>query len=206
MLFEVQESPDIVEVEETSSLQSRIKECQEGKSMIVHLGDCSETFKDCNETSIKNRYVLFTLCQLMMSKILKKEVVKIGRIAGQYAKPRSNPMEIVNGEKINSFFGDNVNNFEATKEARVNDPEKLIKGYYKAFTTYHTLKKLSNKSFNLMAKDIVEAQFREQVNFNKEATDYEDFINSVKDCLEEDENIDELFVSHEALLLDYESR
>jgi 3-deoxy-7-phosphoheptulonate synthase len=115
-------------------------------------------------------------------------------------------MEIVNGEKINSFFGDNVNNFEATKEARVNDPEKLIKGYYKAFTTYHTLKKLSNKSFNLMAKDIVEAQFREQVNFNKEATDYEDFINSVKDCLEEDENIDELFVSHEALLLDYESR
>ena len=110
--------------------------------MLIHLGDCAETFKDCNETSILNRVVLFTLCQLMMKKMVNKDVVKIGRIAGQYAKPRSSPIEVINGETICSYYGDNINSFEATKEERTPDPQRLIKGYHWAIATHHTIKKL----------------------------------------------------------------
>ena len=174
--------------------------------MLIHLGDCAETFNDCNEASIKNRFVLFTLCQLMMNKILKKEIVKIGRIAGQYAKPRSSPIEVVNGETISSYFGDNINCFTATKEGRKPNPEKLIKGYHWAVTTYHTIEKLMNYKICEIAKDVLEDQLREQTNIDKEAAEFEDFISVIKECAEETFESDDLYVSHEGLLLDYESR
>lgn len=174
--------------------------------MMIHLGDCAETFKDCNESSIKNRYILFTLCQILMSKILNKKVIKIGRMAGQYAKPRSSPTQIVNGETINSFFGDNVNSIEATAEDRAPNPDKLMKGYYKSVTTYHTIKKLLNNDFYSIAPDVLESQFREQTNIDKEDSEYEDFLATVKDCLDDQVDTDDLYVSHEGLLLEYESK
>ena len=174
--------------------------------MLIHLGDCAEAFKDCTEASIKNRFVLFNLCSLIMKKILKKEVVKIGRIAGQYAKPRSSPVEIVNEEIMSSYFGDNINAFKATKEGRIPNPEKLIKGYHWAVTTYHTIEKLLNFKTWEISKDVLEDQLREQTNIDKDALEYEDFISIIKECSEDSSDIEDLYVSHEGLLLDYESR
>lgn len=206
VLQEIESAPKIVGVEDICDLKHQLKECGEGHRMLVHLGDCAETFKDCTEPSIRNRVVLFTLCQLIMKKLLKKDITKIGRIAGQYAKPRSWPTEVVNGETISSFFGDNVNSFEANKEDRKPDPERLIKGYHWAVTTYHAIRKLTKNTVSELAKDVVEEQLREQTKLDKEAPDYEDFINIVKDCAESDSEIENLHVSHEGLLLDYESR
>lgn len=174
--------------------------------MLIHLGDCAETFKDCNEVSIKNRFVLFNLCSLIINKILKKDVVKIGRIAGQYAKPRSSPIEVVNGEAMSSYFGDNINCFSPTKEGRVPNPEKLIKGYHWAVTTYHTIEKLMNYKTYEICRDVLEDQLREQTALDKEAPEYEDFINAIKECAEDLSEIEDLYVSHEGLLLDYESK
>ena len=174
--------------------------------MLIHLGDCAETFKDCNEDSIKKRFVLFTLCELLMKRILKKDVVKIGRIAGQYAKPRSSPIEVVNGETISSYFGDNINSFTATKEDRKPNPDRLIKGYHWAVTTYHTIEKLMNYKTYEIAKDVLEDQLREQMNMDKDSAEYEDFISIIKECAENTADTEDLYVSHEGLLLDYESR
>ncbi len=174
--------------------------------MLLHLGDCAETFKDCNEDSIKNRFVLFHLCSLIISKLLNKDAVKLGRIAGQYAKPRSSPVEVVNGETISSYFGDNINNFKATKEERKPDPQKLIKGYHWAVATYHTIEKLMEyKTFEL-CRDVLDDQLREQAVLDKEAPEYDEFIDLIKDCADEISEINDLYVSHEGLVLDYESR
>lgn len=170
------------------------------------MGDCAETFSDCNEKSIRNRYVLFTLCQLIMRKMLKKSVTKIGRIAGQYAKPRSSPTEVINGETIGSYFGDNVNEFKPTSEGRRPNPKKLIKGYHWAVTTYHAIESLMKKDTNEMSKEVLEEQLREQFNIDKEAPEYEDFINTIKECVDEVVDTEELYISHEGLLLDYESK
>jgi 3-deoxy-7-phosphoheptulonate synthase len=142
----------------------------------------------------------------MMKKMLKKDIVKIGRIAGQYAKPRSSPTEVINGETISSYFGDNINNFKATKEGRVPDPERLIKGYHWAITTHHAIKKLIDNKTCDIAKEVLEEKLREQTNIDKDAPEYEDFISIIKDCAEDTTIMEDLFISHEGLLLDYESR
>mmetsp|Transcript_10131 Transcript_10131/g.8928 ORF Transcript_10131/g.8928 Transcript_10131/m.8928 type:complete len:260 (+) Transcript_10131:29-808(+) len=206
VLKEIEHAPKIVEDSDISYLQEEIRQAGLGEKMIIHLGDCAETFKDCSEDSIKNRFVLFSLCQLMMKKILNKDIVKIGRIAGQYAKPRSSPTEVINGETISSYFGDNVNCFKATKEDRKPNPEKLIKGYHWAVTTYHTIQKLMNYKTYEIAKDVLEEQLREQINIDKEAVEFEDFISIIKECAEDTIESEDLYVSHEGLLLDYESR
>lgn len=113
--------------------------------------------------------------------MLKKDVVKIGRIAGQYAKPRSSPNEVIDGETFSSYFGDNINSFEPTKEGRVPNPEKLIKGYHWAVTTYHAIRKMTRNTVNELAKDVLEEQLREQTSMDKESEDYEDFISIIKD-------------------------
>lgn len=224
-LKEIEKAPGIVEVNRIHSLLEELKECGEGNRMLVHLGDCSETFEDCNEKSITNRYVLYTICQMMMSKMLSKKITKIGRIAGQYAKPRSSPTEIVNGEEINSYFGDNVNEFTADKKARDPDPARLIKGYHWAVTTYHTINQLEGhtagrgmfssekvgdespiNNIYKAIRDVLENQIRAQGKLDKDAEDYEDFMDTIKECADLDTTFEDLYISHEGLLLDYESR
>lgn len=178
---EIENAPKIVSVEDTHSLKNQIKACGLGEKMLVHLGDCAETFKDCNEASIRNRLILFTLCQLVMSKMTAKKVVKIGRIAGQYAKPRSSPVEEIDGETISSYFGDNINSFKATKEDRVPKPEKLIKGYHWAVTTYHTIKKLMENKVCDISKEVLEERLRDEINIDRESSDFDEFIEIIKD-------------------------
>lgn len=205
-LKEIENAPKIVSVEDIHSLKAQLKSCGEGKKLLVHLGDCAETFKDCNESSIRNRFVLFTLCQLMMAKMTSKKVIKLGRIAGQYAKPRSSPVEVVDGETISSYFGDNINSFNATKEDRIPKPEKLIKGYHWAVTTYHTIKKLMENKVWDISKEVLEERLREEIHIDRESPEYEEFLEIVKDWADQDTDIENLYTSHEGLLLDYESR
>ena len=205
-LREIENAPKIVSVEDTHSLKDQLKACGMGEKMLVHLGDCAETFKDCNEASIRNRFVLFTLCQLVMSKLTSKKVIKIGRIAGQYAKPRSGPVEEVDGVTISSYFGDNINSFKATKEDRAPKPEKLMKGYHWAVTTYHTIKKLMENKVCDISKEVLEERLRDEINIDRDSTDFDEFIEIIKDWADQESEIENLFTSHEGLLLDYESR
>ena len=206
ILKEIKSVPGIVEIERINDLKQKLCECGQGKRIIVHLGDCSETFKDCNEESIKSRYALYTLCQVLMQKMLGLEVTKIGRIAGQYAKPRSSSVEETNGEVINSFFGDNVNQFEATKEGRKPDPKRLLQGYHWAVTTYHYLRMIEEE-YDLYdtISHILEEKLRDISTIDKESEDYVKFINTLKDSLEDEKDIEDTYISHEGLILDYES-
>jgi len=207
VLDKIDKVPGIVEVERIHTLRNQLKECGEGKRMLVHLGDCSETFKDCNEESITNRIVLYTLWQLLMKKLLNKPITKIGRIAGQYAKPRSSPTESLDGEIVNSYFGDNVNKFQASKTGRIPDPKRLLEGYHWSITTYHSIKKIEEEwNFDVTLSNILEAQLRDIETIDRESEEYLNFNTSIKEWFEENEIIEDMFISHEGLILDYESR
>lgn len=138
--------------------------------------------------------------------MLGKKVTKIGRIAGQYAKPRSSPTEIVNGEVINSYFGDNVNEFTPTKEGRIPDPKKLLQGYHWAVATYHSLLQIEEESnlYDLISHNL-EEKLRGIETIDRESEEYCSFINTVKDSIESDKVIEDIYISHEGLILDYET-
>ena len=151
--------------------------------------------------------MLYTLSQLLMENMLGKKVTKIGRIAGQYAKPRSNPTEIVDGETMNSFFGDNVNKFDPTKEGRIPDIKRLLQGYHWSVTTYHSLKQIEEDiDMYETLKHVLNQRLRESEKIDRDSDDYVNFANSLKDSLESESEIGDTFISHEGLLLNYESR
>jgi 3-deoxy-7-phosphoheptulonate synthase len=142
-----------------------------------------------------------------MEKMLNKKVTKIGRIAGQYAKPRSSPTEVIDGFTINSYFGDNVNKFEPTKEGRIPDPKRLLKGYHWAVTTYHTLKlKEEEKDIHETLTQVLEQKYRDADTIDRESDEYINFITTLKECINDDKIIEDTFISHEGLILDYESQ
>jgi len=141
-----------------------------------------------------------------MQKVLNKPVIKIGRIAGQYAKPRSNPTEIVDGTEISSFFGDNVNSFEPEAKLRKPDPYRLLEGYNLSALTYQTIRRLEKKdNIEDIIKEVQDSKFEDQPDLDSDAEDYEEFVKTLKDCIPTNSKIDALYTSHEGLLLDYET-
>ncbi len=98
-------------------------------------GDCAESFNEFNHDNIRSffRTILQMTVALMYG--AKKPIVKVGRISGQYAKPRSSDTETIDGVTLPSYKGDNVNSIEFTQEARICDPNRLIKGYFHSAAT-----------------------------------------------------------------------
>ena len=198
--------PNIVQAKQIEQLKSNLKEWGEGKRMLIHIGDCSESFDDWNKISITRRYSLITLAQLILQKLLSMPIVKIGRIAGQYAKPRSTPTEDINGVKINSFYGDNVNKFDPVLEDRIPDPQRLIEGHQWSVITYQTIRRLEKKdNIDDIMKEVMDSQIKMWDKLDKEDEDFEDFMITLQSIYPISWDIDNLYISHEGLLLNYES-
>lgn len=207
ILDKIEKLPPVVETESIYALKKKLSECADGKRMFVQMGDCAEAFDDCNEEAIKSRFSLYSLCQMLMEKILNKPVTKIGRIAGQYAKPRSSPVEVFNGEEINSFFGDNVNEIKPSKEGRTPNPERLLEGYQWSVATYHTIKQVEEEyDVEEVILECLGKQLRKLTTVDEDSDQYRDIVSLLEEGFDSDKMIEDLFISHEGLLLDYESR
>lgn len=210
---ELSSYPPLITSWEVKALKEKLADVAAGKSFLLQGGDCAEGFADCKSPKIVNLLKVL----LQMSFILIHEmgipVLRVGRIAGQYAKPRSSDFEEVNGAKIPSYRGDLINSIEPKLEARIADPQRLIEGYNKSALTLNFLRALSDEGFaDLHHPEYWELDFMKQNPYYQE---YETMVNSIQKAVSFMETITpnqfntlqkiNVYTSHEGLNLYYDS-
>ena len=205
--------PPLVFAGEVRSLKKELANASLGKSFLLQGGDCAESFANYRADNIKNMFKVILQMSAVLTFAGSFPIVKVGRIAGQFAKPRSSDFEEINGVKLPSYRGDIVNDLEFTKEAREPKPEKLIQAYYQSATTLNLLRAFArgglanlheihkwNLGFAKAAE--IETKFSNLVNEITRALDFMEAcgINPETQAINETR----FYTSHEALLLPYE--
>ena len=208
-------SPSLILYHEIIDLKERLKKVELGNAFLLQGGDCAETFKEFSENNIKKKLEKLFQISTIISYGASMDVIKIGRIAGQYAKPRSLNMEKRNGLSLPSYRGDSINEIEFTLDARTPNPLKLIKAYNQSLATLNLLKSLIKNEFknleyfSLWNKKI----FNKPGIYNRFEKTIETISKSLKFLNVLGEEIDlfkqkrfnEFYISHEGLILDYET-
>jgi len=146
-LDELSTLPPLVTSWEILSLKAQIAQAQQGARFFLQGGDCAESFVECNSVVITNRLKVLLQMSLALTHGLQKPVVRVGRFAGQYAKPRSSDVETRGGETLPSYRGDLVNSVEFTATARQPDPARLIKGHARSSMTMNFVRALVDGGF-----------------------------------------------------------
>lgn len=204
--------PPLVTPYEIQKLKNSLRECALGNAFLLQGGDCAELFDYCNQDMIEAKVKLILQMSLVLIYGARKKVVRVARMAGQYAKPRSSPMETVNGVQMASFRGDILNSYEADPIARTPHPSRLLEAYYHSAATLNYLRSsLSSGLADLHAPldwslgHVIDSSVR-----NK----YQAIVTRIMDTLEMMRTIGldtgsgletvDLFTSHEGLLLEYE--
>lgn len=146
-LAELADLPPLVTSWEILSLRQQIEEAQRGERFVLQGGDCAESFADCNSEVITNRLKVLLQMSLTLVHGLQMPVVRIGRFAGQYAKPRSSNLETRDGVTLPSYRGDLVNSPEFTLQARTPDPRRLIQAHACSSLTMNFVRALVDGGF-----------------------------------------------------------
>jgi 3-deoxy-7-phosphoheptulonate synthase len=139
--------PPIVVSWEVEALRERLAAAQRGQAFLLQGGDCAETFVDCESDQITKKLKILLQMSLVLLHGLKKPIIRVGRMAGQYAKPRSADTETRDGATLPSYRGDLVNRPEFTAEARAADPSLLLRGYERAALTLNFVRALVDGGF-----------------------------------------------------------
>lgn len=140
--------PPLVSKYEIEALKYSIAKAGRGDAFILQGGDCAETFKDCRSEIINNKLKILLQMSHILSRGIDKPIVQIGRIAGQYAKPRSSATETIKGITLPSYHGDLVNSALFEPRARIPNPNLLLQGYHCAAATLNYIRAALNKSFS----------------------------------------------------------
>jgi 3-deoxy-7-phosphoheptulonate synthase len=146
-LDELSALPPLVTSWEILSLREQIAQAQAGERFFLQGGDCAESFAECNSDVITNRLKVLLQMSLALTHGLQKPVIRLGRFAGQYAKPRSSDVETRDGVTLPSYRGDLVNSVEFTPEARQPDPRRLIQGHACSSMTMNFVRALVDGGF-----------------------------------------------------------
>ena len=137
-------APPLVFAEETRSLYKNLADVCEGKAFLLQGGDCAESFSDFSAANIRDTFKTLLQMAVVLTYGGKCPVVKIARMAGQYAKPRSSDYETIDGVSLPSYRGDIVNSFEFTESARIPDPNRLMTAYHHSAATLNLLRGCSS--------------------------------------------------------------
>ena len=205
--------PPLVTSWEIEALKNKLAQVSAGKAFLLQGGDCAESFNLTKSSKIVNMVKVLLQTSFILIHELGVPVVRLGRIAGQYAKPRSNDFEEINGEKIHNYRGDLINGFEPNKETRTPDPQRLIEGYHKAGLTLNFLRALADEGFaDLHHPEQWELDFMRNNAYYKE---YEAMVESITKAVRFVDAITDhsftnlqkvdFYTSHEALNLYYDS-
>ncbi|KAL2013340.1 hypothetical protein VTN00DRAFT_865 [Thermoascus crustaceus] len=211
-LAKLQQLPPLVTPQEIVNLKKSLRNVALGKAFVLQGGDCAELFDYCNQEMIEAKVKLLLQMSLVLIWGANKPVVRIARIAGQFAKPRSSPMETVDGVTMPSFRGDNINGFAANPVCRKPDPSRLVSAYFHSAATLNYLRaSLSSGLADLHSPldwglgHVITPSVKEK---------YERIVNRVTDSLrfmrtvglDTDRGIEtvDIYTSHEGLLLEYE--
>src|SRR3984957_2451360 len=139
--------PPLVVSWEIDALTAKLAQAQRGEQFLLQGGDCAESFEDCESDNIARRLKILLQMSLVLLQGLKKPIVRVGRFAGQYAKPRSADTETREGVTLPSYRGDNVNRPGFTRLDREPDPELLLRGYERASLTLNFVRALIDGGF-----------------------------------------------------------
>lgn len=211
-LEKIKRYPGIVSAGEIVALKRQIAEAGEGKRFILQAGDCAERFVDCQSRVISDKLKIILQMSLVLVHGLRKPIVRIGRTAGQYAKPRSQPEETLDGVTLPAFRGDIINGFAFDAAERKHQPRRLFDAYLHSALTMNHIRSLIEGGF----ADIRHPEMwkLDHIDEDKQSALYRDIQLRVRQStrfmeLLGGENTDfmrrvEFFVSHEGLLLDYE--
>jgi 3-deoxy-7-phosphoheptulonate synthase len=206
--------PPLVFAEEVRSLKKQMAEVTKGNAFLLQGGDCAESFSEFNADNIRDFFKVFLQMSVVLTFALGKPVVKIGRIAGQFAKPRSSDFETVDGITLPSYRGDIINSIEFTKKARKANPKRMIMAYNQAAATLNLLRAFARGGFADLTK--VHKWNVDFTNKGEAFKKYEELASKISEALRFMDacGINSktapslaqtvLYTSHEALLLNYE--
>ncbi|MBF0429533.1 MAG: 3-deoxy-7-phosphoheptulonate synthase, partial [Magnetococcales bacterium] len=139
--------PPLVFAGEVRALKNHLAKVYQGDAFLLQGGDCAESFNDFTANSIRDKLKVLLQMAVILTHGISKPVIKVGRIAGQYAKPRSSPLETQNGVSLPSFRGESVNDPAFTEEARVPDPLRLERAYFQSASTLNLLRAFTHGGF-----------------------------------------------------------
>ena len=206
--------PPLVFAGEARALSRALGEAAEGRAFLLQAGDCAESFRHVSAVAIRERLKVLLQMSAVLTYGATLPVVKVGRIAGQFTKPRTAPTELVDGLELPSFRGHAVHSDEPTAAARVADPERMVQAYYQAVSTLNLLRAFTKGGFADLTQ--VHTWNQEFVASSLEGRRYEVIANEIGRALRfmqaigidlgDEHTIHEvdIWTSHEALLLDYE--
>ncbi|WP_103628831.1 class II 3-deoxy-7-phosphoheptulonate synthase [Campylobacter concisus] len=135
--------PPLVFAGEARSLKEELAKVCNGEAFLLQGGDCAESFTNFNANNIRDMFKVLLQMAIVLTFAGGYPVVKVGRVAGQFAKPRSSDFEEANGVKLPSYRGDIINGFEFDEKARVPDPKRMIEAYYQSASTMNLLRAFS---------------------------------------------------------------
>jgi 3-deoxy-7-phosphoheptulonate synthase len=204
--------PPLVTSWEIKTLKERLAEAAIGKRFLLQGGDCAEAFGDCTADVITSRLKIMLQMSLVLTYGLNTRVVRVGRFAGQYAKPRSSATETRGGQTLPSYRGDIINGSAFTPEARQPDPKRLIQAYHSSSATLNLVRALTQGGFaDLHHPEYWDLDFMQQ---SPLADEYRAMVDAIEDTLSflgtvTDRLVNSLerasfHTSHEALHLPYE--
>src|SRR6202171_2961420 len=204
--------PPLVVSWEIEELRAKLARAQRGEQFLLQGGDCAESFEDCESDNIARRLKILLQMSLVLLQGLKKPIIRVGRFAGQYAKPRSADTETRDGVTLPSYRGDNVNRPPFEAAAREPDPELLLRGYERAALTLNFVRALIDGGF----ADLHHPEYWD-LEFMRHSPKYEEykriayslgdslhFFESLTGAPVQDSHRVDFYASHEGLHLHYE--
>jgi 3-deoxy-7-phosphoheptulonate synthase len=205
--------PPLVFAGEARRLKGHLAKVARGEAFLLQGGDCAESFAEFSADNIRDTFKVMLQMAMVLTFGAKVPVVKVGRMAGQFAKPRSAAMENIGGVDLPSYKGDIINGFDFTPQARIPDPDRMLQAYLQSAASLNLLRAFSTGGYADVRK--VHA-WTLGFTASPEAEKYRDMANRISDTLDFMEAAGihaeaahaletvEFFTSHEALLLDYE--
>ena len=204
--------PPLVTSWEIERLKSELADASDGKKFLLQAGDCAESFADCHSPGIAAKLKVLLQMSLVMAHGMSRPVIRVGRFAGQYAKPRTEPFESLGDVTLPSYRGDLINRAEFTPGSRTPDPQLLLRGYERAALTLNFIRALVDGGFaDMHHPELWDVPF---VHDSPQAKEYEAIRERIVSSLRFIETLAgrqvgeirrvDFFTSHEALHLLYE--
>ena len=206
--------PPLVFAGEARRLKSQLADVAMGKSFLLQGGDCAESFKEFHPDNLRDMFRVMMQMAVVLTYGAGQPVVKVGRIAGQFGKPRSSPVEERDGVTLPSYRGDNINGMAFTKESRIPDPDRLLKAYgqsastlnlLRAFSTggYADLRNIHKWTLGFVGDNATNAKYEALCEKISDALDFMEACGVTSQSTPQMASTD-YYTSHEGLLLGYE--
>ena len=181
-LSAVQSLPPLVAHGEIDALRRRLAQAAKGEAFLLQGGDCAERFADCRREPIESKLKILLQMSLVLTWGARIPVIRVGRMGGQYAKPRSKDTEVIDGVELPSFRGEHVNGIEPTLASRRPDPQRLVEAYFHSSATLNYARALLDGGFaDLHHPHHWDLGF---VRSHKNRTQYEGMLESILDALD----------------------